>query len=297
MSLPNNIAVILNTSSGFGTKDEKISHLKEAFSKNSLSPEFFLVNLAEEIKERTRQALAQGFTTIVAAGGDGTISAVASVLAGKSAVLGVLPVGTLNHFAQDLNIPQNYAEASKIIARGHVDFVDMGEVNGHLFLNNSSIGLYPRIVHYRNEQVKKGWHKRAALFWAALRALKNYTFLIVDLNFEGKEVLRKTPFVFVGNNKYEIEGWGFGGRKALNRAALSIFLAHRPSRRDLFFMALKSLAGRLRSHSAFDGFESKELSIKTQKNFLQVSVDGEIKVLRTPLNYKILPKILKVLVP
>src|SRR3954447_6264864 len=83
---------------------------------------------------------------VVAAGGDGTVSAVASALAGTDRVMGVLPAGTLNHFAKDLRLPLTLADAARVIAAARTTGVDVGEVNGRCFVNNSSIGLYPHVV-------------------------------------------------------------------------------------------------------------------------------------------------------
>src|SRR5579864_154965 len=103
------------------------------------------------VAELAREAAGDG-GIVVAAGGDGTVAAVAAAVAGSRATLGVLPIGTSNHFARDLGLPATLPQAISVIAAGHARAVDVGEVNGRLFLNNSSIGMYPRIVHRREGQ-------------------------------------------------------------------------------------------------------------------------------------------------
>ena len=88
----------------------------------------------------------------MAAGGDGTINSVASAVVGSEKSLGVLPFGTMNHFAKDLHIPLDLEGAVNTIVAGHKTKVDVGEVNGRIFLNNSSLGLYPSIVRERQKQ-------------------------------------------------------------------------------------------------------------------------------------------------
>ena len=105
-----------------------------------------------EIIEAARHAARQKPWAIVAGGGDGTINAVASTLVGSNIALGVLPLGTLNHFAKDLNIPLELEAAAHNIIAGHASQIDVGEVNGRIFLNNSSLGLYPTLVRQRKKQ-------------------------------------------------------------------------------------------------------------------------------------------------
>ncbi len=122
-----------------------------------------------------KKAIAGEAEIIVAGGGDGTVSAVASVVCKTDKTLGVLPLGTLNNFSKDLGIPQNIEDAVKIIAGNKVKTIDVGEVNGRIFINNSSIGLYPHIVKRREAQQRLGYGKWRSAFWAALKILKTFT--------------------------------------------------------------------------------------------------------------------------
>src|SRR5207244_13653059 len=103
-----------------------------------------------------RRAADAGHRIVVAAGGDGTVSTVAGALAGTRSALGVVPMGTLNHFARDLKVPIDVAEAAKAIVQGRETRVDIGEVNGRVFVNNSSIGLYPSFLMHRRHQERLG---------------------------------------------------------------------------------------------------------------------------------------------
>ena len=144
---------------------------------------------------------------IVAGGGDGTVSTVAAALVDTDICLGVLPLGTLNHFAKDLGLPLDLEAAVRCIATGVTSRVDVGEVNGRVFVNNSSLGLYPDIVRDREQQQKRfGRGKWHALLRASIAALRRYPFLQVSLAVEGRERAYRTPFVFIGNNAYRMEG-------------------------------------------------------------------------------------------
>ena len=124
----------------------------------------------DDISSLTARALSEHRYPVVAGGGDGTVNAVAGKLAGTDTALGVLPMGTLNHFAKDVGIPLNLHAAVRTLFTGQITKVDVGEVNDRVFVNNSGVGFYPHFVRQREEQEKHGHLKRVA-FILALRAL------------------------------------------------------------------------------------------------------------------------------
>ena len=169
--------------------------------------------------DSARRAAVDGCARVVAGGGDGTISTVAALLAGTDKALAVLPLGTLNHFAKDLGLPLELEAAARVAATGRVVRVDVGEVNGRVFINNSSIGLYPRLVRRRQQQQDRlGRGKWAAFLFAGLSVLRRYPFLDVRLEADGRTFSRRTPFVFVGNNDYLMDGLQIGARARLDAA-------------------------------------------------------------------------------
>ncbi|HSD71830.1 MAG TPA: diacylglycerol kinase family protein, partial [Thermoanaerobaculia bacterium] len=252
----------------------------------------------EQFVALAKVAAAGDSAAIVAAGGDGSIGSVASVLAGTDKPLGVLPLGTLNHFSRDLGIPPDLDEAVRTVVRGRVARIDVGEVNGRIFVNNSGIGLYPRIVHHREQQREKlGWGKWPAFVWATLHTLHRHRSLDVVLASDGREIRRETPFVFIGNNFYEMEGFDVGTRERLDRGELSAYLAPGAKPADFLILALRALLGRLRGSPGFEVLRTTELRIETRGDRARVANDGEIAMLPTPLRYRILPGALHVIVP
>lgn len=257
-----------------------------------------LAKNGDEMMDAARQALARGVSAVVAGGGDGTINAVASVLAGSGVSFGVLPMGTLNHFAKDLNIPLDLDQAIATIVRGAPAAVDVGEVNGRIFLNNSSLGMYPHIVRDRDQQQRRlGRGKWTAFGWAVVAALRRFPFLGVRLKINGDAHERRTPFVFIGNNAYQMQGFHIGARERLDGGALSIYVAQRPTRLGLVRLALHALVGRLAQARDFDVLTSAEFVIETRHARLHVATDGEVNVLQAPLRYRSRPAALSVLVP
>ena len=183
-----NTPVIVNASAGAGRTIEWAAELTRKFRANGMDVDVTLAKTGIQTIETAQRAQAQGATIIVAGGGDGTINAVASVVAGTRIALGVLPLGTLNHFAKDLHIPLNLDEAIRTIANGRPLHVDVGEINDKIFLNNSSLGLYPDIVREReNLQRRLGRGKWSAFFWATLAALRRYPFVNARLTIDGSE--------------------------------------------------------------------------------------------------------------
>ncbi len=191
------LTCILNSTSGCHPSSELRERLSRIFAENSTPARILLAPSGAEIPELARRAVKENSQIIVAGGGDGTVNAVASELMGTSITLGVLPLGTLNHFAKDMHIPQDLEGAARNLITGRAVPVDVGEVNGRIFLNNSSLGIYPRVVllQHEEEQKKKGLNKWVALAQAALSVLEHYSLLRVRLCLDGKELSRKTPFV------------------------------------------------------------------------------------------------------
>ncbi|MGI8545481.1 MAG: diacylglycerol/lipid kinase family protein, partial [Aridibacter sp.] len=235
---------------------------------------------------------------IVAGGGDGTINAVVSKIIGSEKTLGVLPLGTLNHFSKDLKIPQGLPEAVRVIAEKNTKKIDVGEVNGRIFVNNSNIGFYSNMVKDREDQQESfGRGKWSAAFWALLKILQKHPFLSVKLiNKSGKRTVR-TPFVFIGNNKYEMDFFNNGSRKRLDSGKLGVYFLHKSGRKGLLALFLRTLFGRLRQAKDFEEIGVEEITIKTHKDQILVALDGEVETLKTPLCYKIHPLALNVIVP
>ncbi len=198
-----------------------------------------------DLAARTRRAASRG-DTLVAAGGDGTVNAVAAVAVETGATLGVLPAGTLNHFAKDLRIPLDPAEAVDTIVAGHVQMVDVGEVNGRIFVNNSSIGIYPRMVWERDGEQRRGRRKAVAFGIAMLRTWRNYRTFAGRLLIDGTPHVVRTPFVFIGNNEYVAEGIPAGCAHVARRGtAVGLRRASRCGRFEILALPVRALLRRL----------------------------------------------------
>ena len=291
------VTVILNEGSGAGGNTQRKDRIHASFAAAGWNAQIFMAGRSAPPDRLAREAVAQGARILVAAGGDGTVGAVASALAGSNAVLGVLPMGTLNHFARDMRIPLDFEAAIAVIARGKTAHCDIGEVNGRTFVNNSSLGLYPSMVFERDLQRRTGRSKWTAVFWASLTVLRRFRSVRVRLSMNGQTWFRKSPFVFVGNNEYQIEGLNVGTRSRLNAGRLSLYIAQPASRARLIWLSLAALFGRLRTEKDFEVFSLEETWIETRHKRARISLDGEIALLRTPLHYRVRPGALQLFVP
>jgi YegS/Rv2252/BmrU family lipid kinase len=292
------VPVIINAGAGGGHDDALRDALSEHFSRAGMPANIIIAKAGAELEAAARKALASGARTIVAGGGDGTINAVASVVADSPAVLGVLPLGTLNHFAKDLGIPLELEDAVRNIAAGRIARVDIGEVNGKVFLNNSSIGIYPAIVRNRERQQRHNRRgKWLAFAWALLGALRRFPFMRVRMKIDQAETSRRTPFVFIGNNKYLMTGFDIGTRARMNEGVLGVYVTQRSGRLRMVALALRALFGKLAEAHDFTMLSTREITIQTRHARLAVATDGEVNVMQSPLRYRSRPGALKVLVP
>lgn len=291
-------AVIVNGSAGSGHDQDTARTLRETFGAAGIEASVTLADGGAALIDAARKAVQGDAELVVGGGGDGTINAVASVLVGSGRPFGVLPLGTLNHFAKDLGMPLALDQAVRALATGRPRQVDVGEVNGRIFLNNSSLGLYPDIVHDREKQQRRlGRGKWLAAAWASLAALRRYPFLSVRLVVEGQRLARRTPFVFIGNNQYTMQGFAIGERARLDQGVLSLYVAQHPGRLGLLRFALRALMGTLAQERDFDVLLAAEMEVTTLRPRIRVATDGEVTIMDSPLRYRVRPGALTVIVP
>ena len=240
----------------------------------------------------------RGAELVIAAGGDGTMSAAAGALAGSKAAMGVLPLGTLNHFARDLGIPLNLTKAAGIIAAGRRHRVDLAEVNGHCFVNNASIGLYPLMVVDRVAQrQRRGRSKRLAMLVASLRTMARFHARRLKLSADGEETRVDTPMLFVGNNHYSLSIPGAGRRESLDGGELSVMVMRSKSLPGFLAATGRALLGLSRTDDMVRLDGVRELKVDSQRSHLTLAMDGETVALAPPLTFRIRPRALTVIAP
>ncbi len=291
------ITVVWNSAAGGAGDPRLATEVADLLSAAGCEPQIVVLRHGQDAAEVARAAGARA-PIVVAAGGDGTVSGVAAGLIGTPAALGVLPLGTRNHFAKDLGIPLNLEKAVATIAARRLGCIDLGQVNDRTFINNSSIGLYPSIVEAREDLRRQGHRKWVALALATVRVLRHYRGVRVKIDVDGRQEVRRTPFLFVGNNEYAIDGLHIGGRTRLDGGRLFAYLAPRLRTRELPMLLVRAWLGRARQSGDFEIVSATELWVGTPNaKRVRVALDGEVTTMTTPLHYRIRPGALKVILP
>jgi diacylglycerol kinase family enzyme len=283
--------VILNAHAGTVASSANLqSRIADLFGAAGLNIEIISV-AGKDMTAAAKRAVVENHETIVAAGGDGTVNTVAAEVAVTEKTLGVLPLGTLNHFAKDLHLSLDLEGAVRTIAEGNIVSVDVGEVNGRVFVNNSSLGIYPHIVHRRVvEQMRLRIGKRPAYIWATMHAFRRFPFLDLRIEVEGKTLKRETPFLFVGNNEYELTGFRIGARRRLDAGKLGLYLTHRVGRWGLLRVAFRALLGHLSQEKDFAAYLIDEAFVEAPRHLILVATAGEVKWMKSPLHYRSRPR-------
>ena len=291
-------AVILVNKGGGSAGDDATEKVTAALKAAGIAGEVELLD-GGDLVDRATAAVKDGAPLIIAAGGDGTQSAVAGAVAGSDSVMGILPLGTLNHLARDLGISFDLDEAAKVIALGKVHAIDVAELNGRVFVNNSAIGLYPLMVEDREaQQDRLGRPKKFAMIVAGLRTLVRFHHYRLSLTVnEQEKATVLTPLLFVGNNDYRLEMPGAGTREALDEGRLSVILLRRQGRFAFFRSLIRTALGRARSSDLIRLDDVQRLRVVSRRSDLTVALDGETLEQPPELDYRIRPGALKVMIP
>ena len=291
------VAIVLNPTSGVMQRPSVRQEIDDLFREAGIDAHMRAVANPDDTPATARAALDGNPTVLVAAGGDGTVSAVAGAVAGTSTPMGVLPLGTLNHFAKDAGLPLDLKRAVQTIAEGHTRQVDVGRVNDRIFVNNASLGVYPSFVESRDRFIDQGRWKASAVALALADVLSREGEMVIRLQGDCARVLARTPFVFVGNNEYRSEGLSMGGRTRLDAGRLFAYFAPPVRTRDLPRLFRQAVFGRARRDRALQSMAATEMWVDTFTPAIRVACDGEVLTLSSPLYCQSWPRALTLLCP
>jgi diacylglycerol kinase family enzyme len=290
--------VVVNARSGRLAPGQKITALQAAFSRHGPSPEIRVVRRAGLIAEAVADGVRAGFGTIAVGGGDGTLCAAAAPLAGTDRRMGVLPFGTFNHFARSLGIPPAIGEAVAVLVQGHERRVSVVEVNGRIFLNNASLGIYARVLEQRERLYGSWGRSRLAAHLSVLLSLAHArTPLSLRATVDGVTRRRRTPMVFLANNSFQLAEFGLAGAECLERERLALYVAPDCGRLALLALATRLALGRLRPERDFELFCGEEVTVETSRPRRHVMRDGERERLFAPYRFRRRRDALRVLAP
>lgn len=287
--------VFLNPSSGARLVPAEVEALEGAVREAGL--EIIPVSSSVDIEETIRERIRVGTDLFIAAGGDGTINHVVQALVNTDARLGVLPMGTYNHFAKDLGIPLGWRAALDVALTGVTRQIDTARVNERFFVNNVSMGLYPELVSRREEKGRDypRWKARLYAFYTTMR---KYPHVNITVETASHHAAIRTHVFMVSNNSYDLSRLGIQApRNTMSEGRLSVYwLPHMP-RVELMKFCARYLAGRVREAPGFRSFRTAHVKVHSGRDHLHVGIDGEVFRLNTPLTITSVPQSLLVRVP
>lgn len=282
------LAIVLNPDSG--KNETSKSEIKKLFGDYNVTLEFFDIKkgidtLADQIAKHKPQA-------VVAVGGDGTVNAVANIVTKLALPMGVIPAGTLNHFAKDMGLPIDPIQAAAVIAKQRIAKIDYATINDRAFVNNCNLGGYPETVMQRDKSSLPS--KWLAGVIAAVKVWNQHKRQNFALEVDDNKMRVRAGSLFIGNNSYQLEGVQFTARPKLDQGRLQLVVIKTGRLRHLVSILISFITKR--AHEKVDIHHAKELTIRSAKTHYNVAIDGEVAKFDMPLSIKIHSKALSVLV-
>ena len=257
-----------------------------------------ITELAKELVQRAQRAGG----IVVAAGGDGTINAVAQAVLGSGCVFGVVPQGTFNYFSRTHGIPSDIGSAMQVLLHESAQPVQVGLVNERVFLVNASLGLYPQLLEDREAWKKRLGRSRVVATGAGLMSLlRGYRSLRLRIDVHGQTRDVRTPTLFVGNNALQMEQFGFPEAQAIDAGKLAGITLRTVGRATLLWLLLRGALGRLGEADQVLNFSFRHLTVLRSRGFgtrhVKVATDGEINWMSLPLEFRVSPQPLMLIRP
>lgn len=298
--------VVLNAGSGHAETELRCSTIRDVLHEAGRRCELEIVRDAAQLGEAARRmagkAAADG-AILVAAGGDGTLNTVAHEAVQQGCVFGVLPQGTFNYFGRTHGIPEDLAEAVRALLRARVRPVQIGMVNDRIFLVNASVGLYPRLLEEREHDKRQYGRSRVVAILSALKtALGRHRNLRITLELDGRARHLRTPTLFVGNNRLQMEQVGMGPlEEALDGGRLAAIAPKPVGKLRMLGLLLRGALGRLGEADDVVAFAFKSMTVRapllSRRRRMKVATDGEVDKLTLPLRFQVIEDRLALLVP
>jgi diacylglycerol kinase family enzyme len=285
--------LFLNPRAGTFTDESKLRTAAEEYGLRVVD-----VRPGIDVRAVVRESLDAGMRTFVAVGGDGTVHHVAQALVHTEGILGVVPVGSVNHLARDLGLPVGDWRASFAIAvSGAVKQIDVGRANGIYFINSVMLGLYPTVSEYR-ERFRSTSSRWAAYAKATRLALHHFPHVTLVVELDGRVETFRTQLFVVAVNSYDVEQVGMVAPKTtFNDGRVSIYSLSFMSRVQFIRAAAKYFRGKIADVPGFRRVRTTQLRVDTGKRRLRVSLDGELMEIETPLQIAAVPASLLVRAP
>ncbi len=249
--------------------------------------------------DEAARAVSEGFRIVVAAGGDGSVAGVAHALAGSDTALAVLPLGTFNYFARGLQMPEDPESAARAILDGQRHDINVGTLNGRVFLNNVAIGLYPAILEEREATYARFGRYRFLAHLASLRTILRFqTPHRMDIYQDETRHQIRTPMLFVARSAYQLDQFGLKGGEAISDDRFVVFLAHQQTRLGFLRFAWRLIRKRVDHGRDVIVSTPRRLAVAVRgRRKISVALDGEKLRMRLPLRIQLNDHVLRVILP
>jgi diacylglycerol kinase family enzyme len=289
--------VILNHGAG-RHEEETQAEIEKFFQSRGVAARLLVARDGEQIARLAEEAARSDAEVIVAAGGDGTIDGIASALAGTGKILGVLPLGTFNLLAKRLNIPLDLEGAMETAVNGRVAEINVGEVNGRVFLSRSSVGLYPLALRQREKMYRRfGRSQLIALVSGATALVRWGNIMKIWLTTEHGGHLFRSRFVFVCNNPEELDYFNLPGRQCMDADEFAVYVPTPLTPVGILRLGFRMLARQSQDSRDFEMFCGREVVLEIEPARVPVSLDGEVEMMQSPLRYRLRLGALRIRVP
>jgi diacylglycerol kinase family enzyme len=297
--------ILLNAASGSRDGGEARSEMEQVLGEARRPFEILEIEHPSRIAETARRAVELARPkggAIVAAGGDGTINAIAQVVLPAGPPFGIVPQGTFNYSSRAHSIPLTTVEATRALLSAEIRPVQVGAVNDRIFLVNASLGLYPELLQDREQYKQRYGRKRVVALWAGLGTLmREHRQLLLELEHDSEREIMRTPTLFVGNNPLQLEQVGLPEAEDVGQWRLAAVLVKPVSTAQLLWLALRGALGRLGDEERVRNFAFRTMMVRplsgVGRRGLKVALDGEIEWMQPPLVFSIAPRPLYLMVP
>lgn len=294
--MPPQFCVIANGKSGQNSRSNRaiedcIAVLGDSTRRLDWSPKSDLNTIVD-------RAISQGATCVVAAGGDGTVMAVAQAMLGREVPLAVLPLGTFNFFARGLGLSEDPSDAARQILDGTPHDILVGQVNDQVFLNNASLGIYPSILKARETVYRRWGRRRLAAHWSVIKTMLRFRKpMQVTLDVDGTQTRRSTAMIFVARSAYQLEYFGLQGADLISDDRFAVLVARARGRRRLFQLAWRLASGSAVEGRDYDLISAGMLSVTTDRKRRILAFDGEKRLERSPFDFRMSGQPLRIILP
>jgi diacylglycerol kinase family enzyme len=297
--------IVFNLGARHGDAESFKDTIRSTLEQAGRAYEIFEVDDPRDLPGLTQHAVARAKAdkgAIVGAGGDGTMNAVAQAAYDNNLPFGVLPHGTFNYFSRVNDIPLEIAESSAALLTAEVRPTQVGMVNGHLFLVNASMGLYPRLLEDREAYKKQfGRNRAVAVLSALMTLLRDHRPLTVELDLDGTTKVMRTTTLFTGNNRLQLEQIGLPEAPCVDRQQLAAIAVRPVSALAMLGLGLRGALGQLGDADHVLSFAFQRMRVRPRLPYgrrqIKVAMDGEICWLNTPLTFAVAPRPLLLLAP